>query len=368
MDKQGNGLNVAVIGGGINGICTADALAGDGHRVTLFERGRLMDETSSNSTKLLHGGLRYLETGQLRLVHEALIERAWWLENCPEFAHPLRIALPVYTGISRPAWMIAAGLVLYRLLAGSRQIGGWQWQGAAEFSRQNPGLRGEGLRGGFYFYDGQMNDRALGLWMADKARAQGVKILENHEVELIDTDARLVAAGVEHRFDAVVNVSGPWAALLAQRSGLEPAYRIDWVRGSHLLFAGHNPQAMLLQVPQEDRIFFVLPYEGRTMVGTTEVPQSSAEPIEISDAEIDYLLQAYNRYFRERKTRADIIGTFSGVRPLLHFAGGPTRASREYAIARQSRLITVFGGKWTTARALGRKVSRMLRESPPPPR
>lgn len=368
MDKQVNGLDVAVVGGGINGICTAHELAGDGHRVTLFERGRLMDETSSNSTKLLHGGLRYLETGQLRLVHEALVERAWWLENCPEFTHPLRIALPVYAGVSRPAWMIAAGLVLYRLLAGSRHIGGWRWHAAADFARQNPGLRSEGLRGGFYFYDGQMNDRALGLWMADKARARGVKILENHEVERLDPDARLLVAGIERRFDAVINVAGPWAAMLLQRSGIEPAYGIDWLRGSHLLFAGPDPQAMLLQVPQEDRIFFVLPYEGRTMVGTTEVAQSSDEPITISDAEIDYLLRVYNYYFNEQKTREDIIGTFSGVRPLLHFTGDPTRASREYAVDRQSRLINVYGGKWTTARALGRKVSRMLRESPPPPR
>jgi glycerol-3-phosphate dehydrogenase len=359
---------IAVIGGGINGLCTAHALALDGHRVSVLERGRILEQTSRNSSKLLHGGLRYLETGSFRLVREALSERAWWIRACPQHAHAIRIALPVYANGSRPAALIGAGVALYGLLALGRSLGPSQWLGAREFARLNPHLRAEGLRGGFYFHDGQMDDYALGQWMASQARTEGVQILEQQEVHALDTAGTLRLQSGQRDFDLIVNAAGPWAQLLLERSGLPSPYAIDWVRGSHLLLAEQAPQAYLLPVPGEQRIFFVLPYQGRTLVGTTEVPQSNADPIAPSGAEIDYLLNAYNHYFRDTHTRAAIVDTFSGARPLLHFKGSSTTASREYAIHRDRRLITIYGGKWTTAHALGLRVAHMVRESPPPPR
>lgn len=361
-------LDIAVIGGGINGLCTARELAADGHRVLLHERGALLGETSSNSSKLLHGGLRYLESGEFRLVREALAERAWWLGQCPQHAHPLRFALPVYRDRSRSPFVIGAGILLYGLLAGRRHIGRSSWVGAREFARQNPELRAEGLRGGFYYHDGQMDDRALGLWVAARAREDGVQILEHTEVRRVDTAGSVETAAGERRFDLVVNVAGPWSQALLERSGIEPAFGIDWVRGSHLFFDTPLRQACLLQVPGEKRIFFVLPYGGRTLVGTTEVPQSPAAPIRPDEAEIDYLLAAYNHYYREQRRRTDVVETYAGIRPLLHFSGDPASASREYAIHRDERLVSVFGGKWTTARALGRRVAGQVRESPPPRR
>lgn len=361
-------LDIAVIGGGINGISSATELAADGHRVELFERGELMGETSSRSSKLLHGGLRYLETGELRLVREALGERSRWLADCPQHAQPLRLALPVYAGVSRSPLLLGAGIALYWLLAGRQGLGRSRWLGAREFARLNPELRPEGLRGGFYFFDGRMDDRALGLWLAGVARARGVMIREHVPVLGLDASGSVRIASGEQRFDLVVNAAGPWAEALLRDSGLESAYGIDWVRGSHIVFDEPLAQACMLQVPGEKRIFFVLPWQGRTLVGTTEVAQSRAEPIAASEAEIDYLLAARNHYFRAAKTRADVSEVFSGVRPLLHFEGDPGRASREYALARQERVLSIYGGKWTTARALGRQVARMVRESPPPPR
>lgn len=362
MATSNPAADIAVVGGGINGLCSALALAKDGHRVSVFERGALMSETSCHSSKLLHGGLRYLETGEFRLVREALLERERWLRDCPQHARAMRIALPVYRGVSRPPWLLGTGILLYRLLAGTHDIGSSQWVGAASFARQNPQLQPAGLRGGFYFFDGQMDDRALGLWVAQCAREAGVSIREQCEVRSVDTRGILDFDGGQQHFDFIVNAAGPWAELLLHRSAVEPGYGIDWVRGSHILFDEPLQQACLLQVPGERRIFFVLPYQGRTLVGTTEVRQKSDTPIVIDNDEIDYLLRAYNHYYRSPRQRSDIAHTFSGVRPLLRFAGDPGRATREYVVHRQHRLLTVYGGKWTTARALGRRVAKLVRE------
>jgi len=151
-----------------------------------------------------------------------------------------------------------------------------------------------------------------------------------------------------------------WAEQLLAQSGIASRYRLDLVRGSHILFDESGPAGCLLQVAGERRIFFVLPYQGKTLVGTTEVCQGLDQPIECSDDEVDYLLRAYNAYFSPNKTPADIVGRFAGLRPLIHSASDPGQATREYAIERHGRLTTVFGGKWTTARQLGRAVAKQI--------
>jgi glycerol-3-phosphate dehydrogenase len=351
------GRRIAVVGGGINGVMSATALRARGHEVVVFERGDLMRATSSASTKLLHGGLRYLEQGSFRLVREALHERNWWLGQAPHLCHPIQLLLPVWAGRGRPTWMLRAGLGLYDLLAGRASLGRHRWLNRTEALAEHPGLQSEGLVGAFAFWDGQMDDAALGLWAADRARAAGVDFRLHAGIDRIATDGGVMGPDLSERFDCVVNVAGPWAAQLLEQSALQSHYALDLVRGSHLIVDRPCPRGLLAEIPGGKRIAFVLPWKGRTLVGTTEVRQGLDEPVECSDDEADYLVRFHDLVMARPLERREILERFAGIRPLIRSASDPSRASREYAIERHGRLLTVFGGKWTTARALGERVA-----------
>lgn len=355
--RPSTSLRIAVIGGGINGVMSAWSLAQAGHAVELFERGRLMSQTSATSTKLLHGGLRYLENLEFRLVREGLRERAWWIQQAPHLAHPLEIILPVYTWSRRPAWMVRIGLGMYDWLAGERSLGRHRWHDRDALLRLQPDLNPEGLRGGFTFWDGQMDDRALGLWAAERAREAGVQVHEDAAVEHVSTDGGLWLGGSRHAYDRVVNVAGPWACELLRASGVSCDHTLDLVRGSHLVIDRPCPAGVLGEIRDERRIAFALPWQGRTLVGTTEVRQGLEQAAACSDVERDYILAFHNRLMRTPAGVGDIISSFAGLRPLLRSAADPSRATREYAIESRDRLVTVLGGKWTTARALGEQVA-----------
>jgi glycerol-3-phosphate dehydrogenase len=350
-------MRIAVIGGGINGVMSAWSLAKAGHTVELFERGKLMAATSSASTKLLHGGLRYLENMEFRLVREGLRERAWWIQQAPHLAHPLEIILPVYTWSRRPPWMVRIGLGMYGMLAGDRSLGPHRWHDREALLRLQPDLNPEHLRGGFTFWDGQMDDHALGLWAAEQAQAAGVQMHEDAPVERIASDGGVWLAGARSAYDRVVNVAGPWACALLQASGIPCAHTLDLVRGSHLILDRPCPAGVLGEIRDERRIAFALPWQGRTLVGTTEVRQGLDEVPVCTDAERDYILAFHNRLMRTPAGVRDIVSTFAGMRPLLRSAADPSRATREYVIEVQGRVISVLGGKWTTARALGELVA-----------
>lgn len=353
-------LRVAVVGGGINGVMCATALRARGHDAVVFERGKLMSQTSSASTKLLHGGLRYLEHGSFGLVREALAERAWWLRNAPELCHPIRMLLPVWHGQGRSRLVLRAGLWLYDRLAGNARIEPHRWLDRDAALAAAPGLRAEGLRGAFAFWDGQMDDRALGLWAADRARAMGVRFREHAEVERIGEDGSLTASGASERFDRIANVSGPWAHDLLRRSGIRSRNRLDLVRGSHVVVARPCASAVLAQVEGDSRIAFILPWKGATLVGTTEVRQSLEAPIECSPEERDYLVRFHDRVMRRPIQPGEVVSSFAGLRPLVRSSDDPGRATREYELERAGAVMTVFGGKWTTARSLGERVAAEL--------
>lgn len=351
-------MRVAVIGGGINGVMSAWSLARHGCEVTLFERGALMSATSSASTKLLHGGLRYLETGQLGLVREALRERRWWIEQAPHLAHPLRILIPVFRHSRRGRWLLRLGLSLYDLLAGDARLGPTQWLPVAQVRQTLPELRTGGLLGAYAFHDGQMDDHALGLWAAERASAAGVRVRAGTCVARLHTDGCLrTAEGDDLRFDRIVNAAGPWAASLLAHSGIATDHQLDLVRGSHLLIERPLRHAVLLEAPRSERVCFALPYQGSTLLGTTEERQTLADPVVMSVAERAFLRDMYDRHFDPPLSPADGERAFSGLRPLLKSHRNPTRALRGYALERRGNVITVFGGKWTTARALGEKVA-----------
>lgn len=364
----------AVIGGGINGIMTAWALAEGGINTTLYEATTLMSCTSRASTKLLHGGLRYLENGEFRLVYESLHERQWWLKNAPHLAHPIEIFLPVYRGASRSRLVLRVGLLLYDLLSGRANLGRARWHSKAAAALRFGGqeLRTEGLSGAFSFYDAQMDDYALGIWAAEQARAAGVTIKEHCRVNMVNEDGALAftegnMTDQQATYDRIVNCAGPWAGELLKSSSIASDQEIDWVRGSHIVIDRPMAAGIMMQVPNERRIVFALPYQGRTLIGTTEVRQAVSDDIQTSTIacspeEERYLLDVYNFYFDSKIGPEDVAERFAGVRPLLHSTGNATKASREYDLERRGRLITVFGGKWTTARVLGKKAAQLAAE------
>lgn len=357
-------MKIAVIGGGINGLSSAWQLALAGHQVVLFERDELMQATSKSSSKLLHGGLRYLEQGEFRLVHEALQERRWWLKKAPHLTKRLPLLYPLYQHGERPRWQIKIGLWLYDVLCGKKGIGRHRWLTAEQAKRCSPQLKSEGLTGAYLFFDGQMDDRKLGLWVAEQAVKAGVTIHQHCPVHQITATGGVFAANSAdwQLFDRVVNVAGPWSNQLLEQSELPLQQALDLVRGSHLLLASISRYGHMLEVPGERRIVFVLPYQGQTLLGTTEVRQSLAEPIECSEQEQSYLLSLYNHYFITQVTASDVQSKFAGVRPLLGGSDSASKASREYALNWQQQILTVSGGKWTTARALARTVVEQIQQ------
>ncbi|RXZ43115.1 glycerol-3-phosphate dehydrogenase/oxidase [Crenobacter cavernae] len=355
-------MKLAVVGGGVNGVMIAWTLAKRGHAVTLFERDALMGATSRASSKLLHGGVRYLENGEFGLVKKALADRAWWLAHAPDaaLAHPLPIVWPIYKGARRGRWLMKAGFVLYDLLAGSANLGRHRWLDRRSLAESGDGLKPGGLAGGYRYVDGQMDDYRLGLWAANEAQRAGVTLREHAAVTRVGADGSIVVDGEALRFDAVVNAAGPWAETLLKESGLSANVALDTVRGSHIVLDRPLSQGYLFEVPRERRVVFVLPYQGKTLIGTTEVRQSPLEPVECSATEESYLLALYNHYFVAQAGPADVVERFAGIRPLIRSATDPNRALRDYQFEACGRLLTVFGGKWTTAPSLAQEAAQRL--------
>ena len=335
-------------------------LAKAGHSVELIEKSSVMSATSSASTKLLHGGMRYLEHGKFSLVRESLRERAWWLEAAPDVTQVIPILFPIFQRSPRSRWTIKLGMVLYDRLAGKFGVGKHRWVSCAELTEVMPNLKSAGLKGAYLFYDGQMDDYALGLWATEQAKSEGVTVLEHTQVDCITADGSVEIQGNQRQYDRVVNVAGPWAVELLKQSGLPYEYDLDLVRGSHLLLDRNIKHGMMLTAQTDGRLFFVLPYKGKTLLGTTEVRQDLSEPVVCSESETDYLITVYNDSFDDSIDQSDVVSSFAGLRPLLKSHKNPNRATREYRIEQHEKVISVFGGKWTTARALAKKITAKL--------
>ena len=354
--------DIAVIGGGINGCGIAWELARRGYRVVLYEKGICGAQTSSATTKMIHGGLRYLERMHIGLVRESLRERAWLLEHLPALVKPLEIMLPVYTDSPRSRIVIRTGLVLYDRLAGRANLSPHRALTFEEIAERAP-LTREGLRGGFSYWDAQVDDFALVRTVVRCAVRDGVEVREQTRVDALqrDGDDWLVRTnhGDERRFDLIVNAAGPWMNELLSENGIRASYVLSLVRGSHLVLKQRiSDTGLLLQSNSDRRVFFVLPWKETTLVGTTEVVQREPlDHVRASEEEIDYLLARYNHYFRKPISRADVASTFAGVRPLVGRATNPSAIGRDFRVVRDGNVINVFGGKMTTFMALARKVA-----------
>ncbi|HTN98294.1 MAG TPA: glycerol-3-phosphate dehydrogenase [Nordella sp.] len=372
---QQDPVDLLVIGGGINGAGIARDAAGRGLKVLLCEKGDLAQGTSSRSGKYIHGGLRYLEYYEFRLVREALSEREVLLKAAPHIIWPMRLVLP-HSPEQRPAWLIRLGLFLYDHLGKRETLPGCR---RIDLRRDPEGaiIRDE-FKTGFEYSDCWVDDARLVVLNAIDARDRGATILtrmaavsarrENGmwQVDLKGAEgARRVAAR------GLVNAAGPWVQdVLGHVSGVNSTRRIRLVKGSHIVVPKFwdGPHAYLFQ-NDDKRVIFVNPYQDNLcLIGTTDIPyEGRAEDVAIDDGEIDYLLAVVNRYSRRELSRGDIVHAFAGVRPLYDDnAANPSAVTRDYVFDidggdGQPPLLSIFGGKITTYRKLAEHALQKLK-------
>jgi glycerol-3-phosphate dehydrogenase len=357
--------DLAIIGGGVNGCGIARDAAGRGAKVILLERGDLASGTSSGSTKLIHGGLRYLEHYEFGLVRESLIERERLWKIAPHIIWPLRFVLPYRKGL-RPRWLIRLGLFLYDHLGGRKLLPATRTLNLSSDPAGKP-LK-PGFTTAFEYSDGWVDDARLVVLNARDAANHGATIRTRAEVSAIRRDDGLwqinCADGSSTKARALVNAAGPSVLVLLERvegHQADKAEKIRLVRGSHIvvkrLFA--DPRAYFFQNP-DGRIFFAIPYEDDfTLIGTTDADHQPGDPIVASEAEISYLCAGASEYFEQAITPADVVWSYAGVRPLVDDGNGrPEAASRGYRFDvdvdenGKAPMLSVFGGKITTYRHL----------------
>jgi glycerol-3-phosphate dehydrogenase len=357
--------DVLVIGGGINGAGVARDAAGRGMSVVLCEKDDLASHTSSASTKLIHGGLRYLEQYEFKLVRKALIEREVLLRAAPHIIHPLRFVMPHDTG-QRPAWMIRAGLFLYDHLARRELLPD---SGAIDLRTHRVGapLKPEFKRG-FAYSDGWVDDARLVVLNAIDAAEKGAAVFTRTICESAQREgdrwrANLrEAAGKAIQVDArcLVNAAGPWAAHFLQMATHQTSEKpVRLVKGSHIVVKRlfDHPHAYIFQHP-DGRIVFAIPYESDfTLIGTTDIEyHGDPDQVTISADEIDYLCALANRYFRSAIDPKDVLWTYSGVRPLVEDKlSDASHVTRDYRLEWDTAgapMLSIFGGKITTFRKL----------------
>jgi len=370
--------DLAVVGGGASGLGVALQAARLGLSVVLLEAHDFAQGTSSRSTKLLHGGVRYLAQGHLPLVYEALHERRAVLDAAPHIARPLSFVMPAYRWGEQAFY--GAGLKLYDLLAGRASLGPTRFLSREATLHAAPGARAEGLRGGVQYWDGQFDDARLALALTRTAALHGALAINHMPVTgLIEAAGRV--AGVlardtetgrtfELEARCVVNAAGVWVDGLrgmdAQAHGQKVEPLVQASQGIHLVVDRSfwpGEQALLVPSTRDGRVLFAVPWLGKVLLGTTDTPRSEAltEPAPLQQ-EVDLILQEAGHYLARQPTRADVRSVWAGLRPLVNNAqrsSGTSRVSREHRIdISGSGLLTVAGGKWTTFRAMGGDVLR----------
>ena len=353
-------FDLLVIGGGITGCGIARDAALRGLSVALVEKDDFASGTSSRSSRLVHGGVRYLEHGHLHLVFESSAERRRLLHLAPHLVRPLAFTWPVYRGARIPQWKLSAGLTLYDALALFRNVGRHKRLSRADVLDREPMLATDGLRGGAAYYDASTDDARLTLANSIAAVEAGAvvanhviagkQLFENGRVVGATVSDRLGAApDVEVRASVVVNATGPWSGDVRGSKGAHIAVPRDRV--------GNNEALTLLAA--DGRVFFVLPNDLNAIIGTTETPAPpSADEVHATNEDVRYLVTAANAFFPHAKlTPADVVAAWAGIRPLVPTAGSAGAASREHVITTGSDgVVSITGGKLTTYRLMAAQV------------
>ena len=359
-------FDVLVVGGGATGLGIAVDASTRGFRTALVEAGDFAQATSSRATKLVHGGVRYLVSGQMHLVYEALRERKIMMQNAPHLVHPLAFVTPAYKWFDLPFY--GSGLKLYDLLAGSSSVGHTRILNAAETKRLVPGIQAEDLKGSILYYDGQFDDARLALTLARTAEDHGTVVLNYVRfLRPIKENDKFIGGVVEDaetgeayeiRAKVVINATGIFVDEIREQDDPTSARLLRVSRGTHIVLPPEvlgNGIAIMVPKTSDGRLIFAIPWLGKVVVGTTDLPATEVkvEP-GFDDSEIDYLIETINPYLYRPIAKEEILSIFSGLRPLISEKAATTaKISREHRIdISRSGLITVAGGKWTTYRRM----------------
>jgi len=356
--------DLLVIGGGINGAAIAHLAAKRGMKVALLEKGDFASGTSSKSTKLIHGGIRYLENLEVDLVYESLKERHVQLAAAPHLVKPLPFVIPVYEGDKRPLWMMQLGVFLYDLLAGKYRVRPRKNLTREEVVRLEPGIEQKGLKGGVLYYDAQMDDARLCLENVLMAVQYGahvanyVKVVsfvkENGRVAGVRAHDMLGIKEFEVRAKRVICAAGPWTNEFLRLDIPNAKKKVRTTKGIHIVYKGEiSKHAILIGSQSDRRIFFVIPWMENSLIGTTDTDYvASPDKVRVEKEDIDYLMRESKRVFPALDFRpSNILATFAGLRPLIRRGGSPRKVSRKHLFySSKSGVIFVVGGKYTTYR------------------
>ncbi len=367
-------FDLLIIGGGINGAGIARDAALRGLSVALLERDDFASGTSSRSSRLVHGGVRYLEHGFFHLVFESSRERRILLEIAPHLVRPLQFTWPVYKGARIPKWKLNAGLWLYDLLAAFRNVARHRSLNTAQVLATEPKLKRDGLKGGATYYDAATNDARLTIANVVDAVSAGAAALNYAEVtSLLFERGRVSGASARDRFSqavfevrakSVVNATGPWTDAISRIESPSSRAAVLGTKGVHIAVPAErvgNRAAITMLAHADQRVMFVLPGATHTIIGTTDThTDERPDQVRATRADVTYLLDAANAYFPEAKlTSDDVVCAWAGIRPLIASgnSGDPAGASREHAITVGARgVIAVTGGKLTTYRSMSEEV------------
>jgi len=364
--------DIAIIGGGINGAGVARECALRGISCVLLEKNDFGSGTSSKSSKLAHGGLRYLENGDFRLVFEACHERERLLKNSPHLVRSLPFIIPIYRTSRRPKWQIKIGLTAYDFLSGSRKIRPHRMLDKEEVIAAIPQINRDQLMGGALYYDAQMDDARLVIENILDAEKMGAHVYNyagvthvqarGSHIDYIEASDQFSGETFKIHADCYINTTGPWSDewCLAHFTDHSPQLRLS--KGVHIIvpFLGIK-DALLLTSGDDGRVFFVIPWFGMSLIGTTDTDYSgSLDEVSVTEEDESYLLRAANRHLSGISlTSSDIIHRFAGLRPLIREnAKHASKVSREHTVTKKGNMLSLCGGKYTTFRKMSEDITR----------
>lgn len=358
---------MVILGAGINGVAIAKALASSGKKVLVVEKTHIAAGASSKSSRLIHGGLRYLENFELSLVKEALGDQKYLLETYPDLVKLHPFYLPIYKNSKRPAWMIRMGLWLYSFFAQhghkSEEVG------KENFLREFTAIKEHHLKTVFRYFDGKTDDDALTHRVAQEAKDLGVDILEHTEVTSLQCEENAIVLQIQNilmHTPVLINATGAWVDEVNAKFNLPSSYTIEKLSGIHLVIGKVLVPHPLILETSTKRIFFMIPEKESTLIGTTERSENcKIDEVTIHDDDIEYLLRESNAYLKTALTRHDIKEVFIGVRPIIKSQKEPSDMSRESKIdlhhfGESKVVVHIYGGKLTTFHSLAKKVLKVL--------